>query len=225
MSASGDTNLMLFPRVAANVRWFLGPGQSLTGHSPAGAMFDRAELYDNHVQFRTQRIEHGLMRQEQVRAGETPMSFRGQPEYTAVPTAEVRPAPSHDTNDESIRRFAKVSTGFVRLGRVRDDGPAVLRARYGSGSEEWELKGFTLGGIYRLVDSGRDLMRNVIEGNAKRGAVLNLSQPELLSNDFKRAVHHDDTERLCEFGQAKGDATRLLAEVVGVWNQLHAEAD
>lgn len=220
-----EAQKMQFPHVAARIRWFFGPGQSLTGHSPSGAMFERAETYDNSGAYRDQRIAHGMARQEMVRAGELPLSFSGQPEITARPTCEVRPAPSHDTDDEAIRRFAKASTGLVRLGRVRADGPAVLRARYGLGSEEWEAKGFTLGGLYGLVESGRELMRKILEGNAKRGAVLQMSQPELLHNDYRRAAHHEDTERLCEFGQAHGDSARLLAEVVATWNALHEEIE
>ncbi len=217
---------MTFPAAATQLRWYFGPGQSIAGHSASGSMFDRAQAYDNNDARRDKKIQHGMKRQEDVRRlerGEIPcvMSFKGEPEITAKPTAEVRPAPSNEVDDTALFRFAKVSTGLSRLGRVHEQGPDVLKARYGDGCADWEVKGFILGGIYIMTESGRRLFRSVADDNAKRGIRLDLSASEMLENDYQRAARHGDVERLRQFGAAHGAATRLLAEVSHVWNRLH----
>lgn len=214
-------NLMLFPHVTRQVKWYFGEGQSLTGHSPTGGMLDRGRTYDNNDQFRDQKIEHGMKRQEEVKAGKLPMSFKGEPQITARPTCETRPAPSSGVNDEELLKFARVSSGMVRLARVMPVGPLALQACYGEGSEDWTLKGFTHGGLYPHIKSGQELMRRVLEHNAKKGGKLKLAPAAMLQNEFRRASDYGSTERLIEFGAAHGDAVRLLGKVCEMWNDLH----
>ncbi len=178
------------------LRWYFGAGQSITGHSPSGAMLDRARTYDHTDTKRDQLIAHGMKRQSEKReldeshdSRSCVMSFKGEPQYTAIPTAEVRPAPSNDANEGALRRFAKASTGLSRLARVHPIGVEVLSARYGESSADWQARGFPLGGLYSMVDSGKALMAKVLAEKSNRGGGgLKTSQAELVQYDFSRVV-------------------------------------
>ncbi len=203
--------------------WYFGAGQSAFERSPMGSMLERAATYDNCEAYHEQRRNHNLDRREIIDDPDlpSPSSFADVPQFEAVPTAERRAAPSHEVDDKALRRYGKASRGLKRLAVVCPHGPAVMLGRYGEGSEEWAVKGFLLGGVYALTQSGRGLIKRIRHEAGNGSAKLKLEPPALLQNDFQRAVHFEDNERICEFGQAEGDARRLVSHVVSFWNDLH----
>lgn len=210
-----------------DLKWFHGPGQSAFERSPMGSMLDRAKTYDNADAYHQMRRDHNLKRRRMINdpyATETPMCFPDVLQFDAISTSEVRPAPSSDVDDKDLQMFARASRGLKRLGIVCPHGPEVMRGRYGEEHDAWLACGFMIGWSYAMTDSGRALIKR-IRAEAANGnkAKLSLTDAELLSNDFKRAEHIKDNDRLILFGQADGEGRRLLDDVVDVWRALHRE--
>lgn len=209
-----------------DLKWFFSHGQSAFERSPMGSMLDRAKTYDNADACHQMRRDHNFARREVINDPDAgyPDSFADVLQFDAIATSEVRPPPDSDVDDKDLQRFARASRGLKRLGVVCPHGPEVMRGRFGEDHEAWLACGFMIGWSYAMTESGRALIKRILaEAANSNKAKLTMTAAELLSNDFKRAEHFKDNDRLIQFGQADGEGRRLLDGVVDTWKALHRE--
>lgn len=207
------------------MRWFFGPGASEFERSPFGGVLEKASRYDNYeariTQWRAWKTELNAL-EKQVGVGMAGVELGWEPSVTANITAETKEAPTVPDNEKALIRTARASRGLSRLSAIRPDGYVVMACAFGPGTEVWQQQGFPLGGLYKLTEAGRALIKKVIDERAKSSAKdTQIQLPHLLHNDLRAAEHLRDGERIAMYGAADGSASRLLKEVSSVWIDLH----
>ena len=206
------------------LRWYFGPGASVFERSAFGGMLDRACMFnareaEDARYFEWRREFNQLSDIVGVGVAGTELGFERQ--ITARITCEVTTPPKNEGDETDLMDAAKASRGLQRLQAIHRQGFTVMALVFGPGSEVWAVKGFPLGGLYQLLESGKKLIAVVLKERAASTAKGMIQLPHLLHNDYAAAVHNLDGDRVAMHGAAEGAAERLLGQVSSVWVDLH----